>query len=95
MNTIPIKAFHVYVIFLVFGLLITHSTNAQSVSGITHVRDTSYTTWSAYNSTLKTHPNIKIVQEFHANGSRNQVRADLNGRQERNNTNFHIPITKQ
>jgi pectinesterase len=36
---------------------------AQSVSGLTGKRDTSYTTYSAYNSTKKTHPNITIVPE--------------------------------
>jgi len=65
MYTIPVRAFHVYVIFLVLALS-TNSANAQSVAGITHVPDTSYTTWSAYNSTRKTHPDIKIVPEFHS-----------------------------
>ena len=37
---------------------------AQSTVGITGKPDTSYTTYSAYNSTRKTHPDIKIVPEF-------------------------------
>src|SRR5438045_7371220 len=37
--------------------------NAQSTAGITHVPDTSYTTYSAYNSTRKSHPQISIVPE--------------------------------
>jgi acetyl esterase/lipase len=37
---------------------------AQSTTDITNERDTSYTTYSAYISTLKSHPNIKIVPEF-------------------------------
>ncbi|MBD0278568.1 MAG: alpha/beta hydrolase, partial [Flavisolibacter sp.] len=37
---------------------------AQSTTGITGKPDTSYTTYSAYNSTRKTHPDIKIVPEF-------------------------------
>jgi acetyl esterase/lipase len=37
---------------------------AQSVNGITHIPDTSYTTWSAWVSSRKTHPNIQIVPEF-------------------------------
>lgn len=38
--------------------------NAQSTVGITGKPDTSFTTHSAYVKTLKTHPGIKIVQEF-------------------------------
>ena len=49
---------------LSFAVLAGFRSLAQSVAGITHVPDTSYTTWSAYMSTRKTHPNIKIVQEF-------------------------------
>ena len=37
---------------------------AQSNAGLTGKKDTSYSTYSAYISTLKTHPNIKIVPEF-------------------------------
>ena len=37
---------------------------AQSYSGVTGKKDTSYSTHSAYISTLKTHPFIKIVPEF-------------------------------
>ena len=38
----------------------------QSVAGITNQRDTSYTTYSAWLSTKKTHPDIKIVEGFHS-----------------------------
>jgi pectinesterase len=57
--------FYFIKIFLLFFSVMTgfHG-RAQSVAGITHVPDTSYTTWSAYISTRKTHPDIKIVQEF-------------------------------
>jgi hypothetical protein len=41
------------------------SSVAQSMAGITNQRDTSYTTYSANVSTKKTHPDIKIVSEFH------------------------------
>ncbi|MFT3682300.1 MAG: alpha/beta hydrolase [Ferruginibacter sp.] len=36
----------------------------QSVAGITGKPDTSYSNYSAYYNTLKTHPYIKLVQEF-------------------------------
>jgi pectinesterase len=38
----------------------------QSKAGLTGVPDTSYTTNSAYLSTRKSHPEIKIVPEFHS-----------------------------
>jgi len=38
----------------------------QSKAGLTGIRDTSYTTYSAYLSTKKTHPEIKIVPQFHS-----------------------------
>ncbi len=37
--------------------------NAQSTAGITHKPDTSYSTYSAYQSTKKTNPEIRIVPE--------------------------------
>lgn len=40
------------------------TTVAQSTAGITNQADTSYTTYSAFISTKKTHPDIKIVEEF-------------------------------
>src|SRR5688572_21545793 len=39
---------------------------AQSTAGITNKPDTSYTTYSAFNSAKKTHPHISIVEEFHS-----------------------------
>lgn len=45
--------------------LFASAVEAQSITGITNVHDTSYTTLSAYNSTKKKYPAIKIVQEFH------------------------------
>jgi pectinesterase len=38
----------------------------QSKAGVTGVPDTSYTTYSAYVSSKKTNPGIKIVGEFHS-----------------------------
>jgi acetyl esterase/lipase len=38
---------------------------SQSTAGVTDKPDTSYTTYSAYISSRKTNPNIKIVPEFH------------------------------
>jgi acetyl esterase/lipase len=39
---------------------------AKWVNGLTNEPDTSYTTWSAFNSTRKSHPDIKIVPELHS-----------------------------
>jgi acetyl esterase/lipase len=39
---------------------------AQSTAGVTGKPDTAYTTYSAYISSRKTNPNIKIVPEFHS-----------------------------
>ncbi len=39
---------------------------ARPVNGITNKSDTSYTTWSAFNSTRKSHPDIRIVSELHS-----------------------------
>lgn len=48
-------------LFLIFFDL---SVGAQSTAGITNKADTSYTTYSAYTSTKKSHPEIRIVPEF-------------------------------
>src|SRR5678815_3309088 len=50
----------------VFSILLCLSSIAQSTAGITNQADTSYTTHSAYISTQKTHPGIKMVPEFHS-----------------------------
>ena len=50
-----------------FSLLAFVETFAQSTIGITGKPDTSYSTYSAYTSTKKTHPGISIVEEFHSN----------------------------
>jgi acetyl esterase/lipase len=50
--------------FLFCVLLSATLLNAQFVAGITGKPDTSYSTYSAYTSTLKTYPDIKIVPEF-------------------------------
>lgn len=50
-----------------FSLLFVHAkTVAQSVAGITGRPDTSYSTYSAYINTKKSHPDIAIVQELHS-----------------------------
>src|SRR5215213_4240101 len=49
-----------------FSILFSLSSIGQSTVGITNQPDTSYTTYSAYISTKKTHPDIKIVNEFHS-----------------------------
>jgi acetyl esterase/lipase len=40
--------------------------SAQSTAGITNQPDTSYTTYSAFISTKKSYPDIKIAEEFHS-----------------------------
>ncbi|MFL5773008.1 MAG: alpha/beta hydrolase fold domain-containing protein, partial [Flavisolibacter sp.] len=53
--------------FVVPGMMLLHLSNiAQSKAGITSKPDTSYTTYSAYISSRKTNPDIKIVNEFHS-----------------------------
>jgi len=49
-------------------LIISYCLNvhAQSTIGLTGKRDTSYSTYTAYESTKKTHPDIKIVPEVHS-----------------------------
>jgi acetyl esterase/lipase len=47
-----------------FLFFLSGSLYTQSTLGITRIPDTSYTTYSAYISTVKTHPDIKIVNEF-------------------------------
>jgi acetyl esterase/lipase len=50
----------------IFSIFLCLSSVAQSTAGITNQADTSYTTYSAYTSTQKTHPGIKIVHEFYS-----------------------------
>ncbi|KAA5549165.1 alpha/beta hydrolase [Adhaeribacter rhizoryzae] len=49
---------------LAFCLLFTCPAFGQLTSGLTGKKDTSYTNYSAYQSTSKQHPNIKLVREF-------------------------------
>ncbi len=64
---------------IVFSLILLFrlsALTAQSYIGVTKIPDTSYTTYTAYKSTLKTHPDIKIVPEFRKEGvqeKRNQT----------------------
>ncbi|KDN55863.1 alpha/beta hydrolase [Flavobacterium seoulense] len=57
--SIQFKIASVFVSALFFG----HS-YGQSYKGVTGVRDTSYSTQSAFKYDVKTHPSIKIVPEF-------------------------------
>lgn len=54
--------------FIMFGLLVVDwgVVCAQSLGGVTFIRDTSYSTQIAYENTKKEFPNIKIVKEFKA-----------------------------
>lgn len=54
----------IFLLGLIFLLPISHLTSAQSRAGLTQVPDTSYTNYSAYQSTRKNHPEISMVQNF-------------------------------
>jgi pectinesterase len=55
---------------LLFLFFCSSDVKAQSTAGITGKPDTSYSTYSAYKSTVKKYPDIKIVQEFKSNAVR-------------------------
>jgi pectinesterase len=50
--------------FVIAPLFFSASVSAQSTAGITGQRDTSYSNYSAYESTKKTHPFIKLIPEL-------------------------------
>ncbi len=54
--------------YLLFFFFIFSSAfaQAQSTAGVTGKRDTSYSNTSAYNSSRKSNPDIKLVPEFHS-----------------------------
>ncbi|HET6994072.1 MAG TPA: alpha/beta hydrolase [Chitinophagaceae bacterium] len=53
-------------VLIFFLSMIVARAQSQSTTGITGKADTSYTNYSAYINTLKTFPNIKMVNEFHS-----------------------------
>jgi pectinesterase len=61
-----IKGMNKIFVIIYFLLLISNKSYNQSTKGITGVPDTSYSTYSAYNNTIKTHPDISIVSERHS-----------------------------
>ena len=70
----------VTILYLVAG---SHLLHAQDTSGITGKPDSSYTTFSAYQQTIKTHPFIKIVprlQKANISEARNIVYCKLGDR---------------
>lgn len=52
------------IFFLICGLVATGRVDSQSLTGVTMIQDTSYTTNSAYENTKKSHPYSTIVKEF-------------------------------
>src|SRR5689334_31878 len=50
--------------FSIFSCLAIVSCHAQSTVGIINIRDTSYSNASAYASSKKSNPEIKLVEEF-------------------------------
>ncbi|SDI98482.1 pectinesterase [Flavobacterium glycines] len=50
---------------MLVSILFLSEVYCQSYKGVTGISDTSYSTKNAYNHDVKTHPNIKIVSEFH------------------------------
>jgi acetyl esterase/lipase len=53
-------------LFVIIATVVSASVDAQSSEGLTHKPDTSYTTYSAYVSSKKSNPDIKIIPEFHS-----------------------------
>jgi acetyl esterase/lipase len=53
------------ILVITFIWLCCSNAHTQSVTGITGQRDTSFSTYSAFRSALKTNPAIKIVEAFH------------------------------
>lgn len=51
-------------LLIVFVVFATASTRAQNTSGLTGVRDTSFSNASAYVKARKKHPDIKLIREF-------------------------------
>src|ERR1044072_7122966 len=52
---------HPFILTVIFSLFSLGAfCQAKWVNGLTNEPDTSYTTWSAFNSTRKSHPHIKI-----------------------------------
>ena len=63
-NTLsPIKKIQIFCVYITC-FIFTGKLTAQSTAGITGQQDTSYTNYSAYKSTRKTHPAIKPVTEL-------------------------------
>lgn len=50
--------------FVICGLLVAGRVSSQSFAGVTMTRDSSYSTNSAYENTIKSHPYSKIIKEF-------------------------------
>ena len=53
-------------LLLAFNLLLFIFVHAQSTSGVTGIRDTSFTTNNEFNKLKKNYPFIKIAEEFHS-----------------------------
>jgi acetyl esterase/lipase len=58
--------------FLVFPAVFSLVAKAQSRAGITNTPDSSYSNYSAYKNTLKTHPDIRLVPELRSKSIREE-----------------------
>jgi len=70
------------ILFILMGYIGT--TNAQDNTGLIRKADTSYTTYSAFQKTVKTNPDVRIVQEqpsAKVNETRNLVYCTIGNRQ--------------
>ena len=56
------KSFHKHALDIIF-FFGCYAVQAQSTIGVTGVKDTSFTTYSAYQNTKKTHPQLNIVRQ--------------------------------
>lgn len=59
------KNISLYQLLMWVSIFFFQNTNAQYLKGLTQQRDTSYTTYSAFQKTLKTHPNATRVVDMH------------------------------
>lgn len=62
-----LRLFRFQFVVMLVSMLFLSKIYSQSYRGVTGIRDTSYSTKNAYRYDVKTHPNIKIVPEFHFN----------------------------
>jgi pectinesterase len=92
-----------YLVIAITCFFLVEAVSAQSAAGLTGQRDTSYSNYSAYENTKKTHPKIKLITEFKNSGvaeARNLIYTKITKRElltdvfypKEKNKNNHIAI---